>query len=210
MWWVEAWFATHEGVNELKEHLAKVFGPTLCNFFFCKHVPIFFIMSHTTHVIMYFFCSHHTKTPLVGLLKWCSEQPLSITNYEICFHFVTNVSMLFCESTISKLASCSNFFALMSAMISKFSHFTCLSFLVLITKDLMNLKLSTSPYSCEDLTSMHYFKWDLWNLHGVSNPLNIFPSFLNFKVLFQFFKIFFSKIIVLCLGFTYLHINWKV
>jgi hypothetical protein len=33
---------------------------------------------------------------------------------------------------------------------------------------------------------------------------------LNFKVLFQFFKIFFSKIIVLCLGFTYLHINWKV
>jgi hypothetical protein len=26
MWWVEARFVTHEGINELKEHLPKVFG----------------------------------------------------------------------------------------------------------------------------------------------------------------------------------------
>jgi hypothetical protein len=53
----------------------------------------------------------------------------------MCFHFVTNVSMLFHESTISKLASCSNFFALMNAMISRFSQIICLGFLVLISKD---------------------------------------------------------------------------
>ncbi len=57
-----------------------------------------------------------------------------MTTFAICFHFVTNISMLSWESTTSKLALCSTSYALMNAMISKFSQLVCLSSFVLTFK----------------------------------------------------------------------------